>query len=243
MSFKTKIAAATAAVLLAAPASALTITSIDGDWQNASPAVSGVGTDTIRWGNDAGFGRSGYDFDATPTSFEIEADTGFVLGTFTHLNFPVTGNVLEAVELSVSFTIEGVATAITSVFDFAHLETDNHLRSNWTPRSVGCANGQMNGTGVNVNGCADRVTATHNEASTETFTIGATTYILEILGFQHENELMTDFWTVERQTNVSQLMAIFRTVDGPEPPAVPLPASGLLLLGGLAALFARRKSA
>jgi hypothetical protein len=237
------IAAAAVALSLANPAAALTITSIDGDWQNASPSVSGAGTSSIRWGKSAGYGKSGYDFNATPTSFDVNTDTGFVLGDFTHLNFPITGTVLQSVELAVTFTIQGVAPAITSVFNFSHLETPNYLSKNWVPQTATCANGGANGSGVNVNGCADRVVATNNVATSQTFTIGATTYVLEITGFLKDGKLLTDFWTVERQTNTAQLWAIFRAVDTQEPPAVPLPASGLLLLGGIAALFARRRMA
>lgn len=241
MFIKSVLAACVVAIGMAAPASALTITSIDGDWQNATPSVSGEGTDSIRWGTDAGYGQSGYDFDAAPTSFDAAPDTGFSLGTFTHLNFPVRDTVLSSVDLAVNFTIQGLTSTITSVFSFDHLETPNYLNSKWQPKAATCADGNANGTGVNLNGCADRVSATTNLGSSQTFTIGSTTYVLDIMGFMKNGTLLTDFWTLERQTNSAELWGVFRTVSVQPPSEVPLPASGLLLLGGLAGLFAKRR--
>lgn len=242
MSIKSLIAAVAVAASMAVPASALTITSIDGDWQNATPSVSGEGTSSIRWGTDAGYGQSGYDFTAAPTNLDVPVDTQFSLGTFTHLNIPIRDTVLSSVELAVTFTINGLASAITTVATFDHYETPNHLRSDWSTKNVTCADGNANGTGNNVNGCADRVTASSNPASSHTFDIGGGTYFLDILGFFKDGMLLTDFWTVERQINTAELYAVFRTVSAPPPPSeVPLPASGFLLLAGLAGLFAKRR--
>lgn len=238
MDMKSVCTALTVAAGLALPSSAtaLTITSIEGVWQNANHVTSGEGEDQIRWGVPDGQGQSGYNFDAAGTDLVADPDENFVLGTFTHLNFPVYGPFLEMVDLVISFTVEGVSEAITSVFSFAHNETLNS--------SSTCANGQGNGVGVNANGCADHVTAVLNEARTETFVIDDVEYVMDITGFEFEGETMSDFWTVESAENASQLSAIFRTLDDenqPPPPEVPLPASGLLLLGGLAALAARRR--
>lgn len=227
---------------LAAPAAAapLTITYVDGIWENASPVVSGGGTNEIRWGDSAGWGQSGYNFDSSAVPFDAEEDTAFVLGTFEHLNFPVYGTFLQSVDLAVEFMIDGVADPITSVFSFAHWETLNNQGGTCTS-----GNGGSNWSGVNVNGCADRVTATLNLGQSEIFQIDGISYVLDILGFQYDGALMSAFWTTERETNVAELVAIFRTVDGevpPDtPPEVPLPASGLLLLGGLAGLIAARR--
>ncbi len=66
---------------------------------------------------------------------------------------------------------------------------------------------------------------------------------MDILGFHYDGDLLTDFWTVENEVNSAELVAVFRILEGQEPPVseVPLPASGLLLLGGLAGLFAKRR--
>lgn len=234
---KSAIVSITLAAGLSLPslASALTVTSIEGVWQNASDGVSGEGTSDIRWGRPAGQGQSGYSFNAAGTSLETVPDTSFVLGTFSHLNFPVYGPFLERVDLAVSFTIEGLSSAFTSVFSFSHDETLND--------AARCASGAA-GVGVNVNGCADHVMATLNERKSESFTLDGVEYVLDVSGLQHEGALMTDFWTVENAENSAQLLAEFRVVGGenpppPPPPEVPLPASGWLLLAAVAGLMAK----
>ena len=220
-----------AGVSAATTVEALTVTSVDGIWQNASPAVSGEGTDQIRWGTQwKDYDLSGYDFNATSTDFEAYEGASFVIGTFDHLNFPVTGTFLETVDLAVSFTIAGLGEAITSTFSFAHLESYNWAKT--------CANGAANYQGVNSEGCADRVSATLNLGKTESFMIDGVTYVLDILGFHYEGELMSEFWTVEKEVNSAELVAVFRTLP---PSEIPLPASGLLLLAGVAGLFAKRR--
>jgi hypothetical protein len=247
MMFKSLAVGIVATLALSAPAmsASLSLNSIDGEWQNPSPSVSGEGTSQIRWGDPArstdgpfyaqlgylldGGQQSGYNFDASP-DMVVEDDTTFVLGTFTHLNFPIRGTLLESVDLSISFMVEGVAEAITSVFSFDHWETHNEADV--------CADGDGQGEGRNnSNGCADRVTATLNEALSEMFTIDGVTYVLDITGFLHEGELMTEFWTLENATNEALLIGSFQVV----PSEVPLPATGLLLLGGLAGMAMTRR--
>lgn len=247
MMFRNLAAGCIAALSLATPAisASLNLNSIDGEWQNASPSVSGEGTSEIRWGTparttdgpfysslsylrDTGE-QSGYDFDAS-ADMTVEDSTTFVLGTFTHLNFPIRDTLLESVDLSISFMIDGVADAITSVFSFDHWETHNE--------ATVCANGDGQREGRNnANGCADRVTATLNEGMSETFEIDGVTYVLDVTGFLYEGEMMTDFWTLENETNEALLLASFRVI----PSEVPLPASGLLLLGGLAGMAMVRR--
>ena len=239
MDMKRTFAALTLAASLAIPSvsNALTITSIGGVWEDASPSVSGEGTSQIRWGVSAGHGRSGYDFNATSTALNVGAGEAFVLGTFDHHNMPVYGRFLDYVDLAVNFRIEGLGNAISSRFSFEHLETLNGSRN--------CPNGARRGVGVNVNGCADRVGATLNLGQSEFFEIDGVSYVMDSLGFQYEGSLLTDFWTIEREINSAELVAIFRELPGEEeqpPSEVPLPASGLLLLAGVAGLFMKRRA-
>lgn len=233
------IAAAAVIFGTAAPAMAasLTLTDIQAEWSSSTPTVDGIGTKEIRWGRPAEQRQSGYNFASSETPFSVEDQSEFVIGTFTHENFPVFDQLLEAANLAVQFAIVGVDRPITSTFAFVHQETFNN------PVGGACADGGANGTGVNLAGCADKVTATLNREQSESFDIGGVTYVLDILGFQRQGETLTDFWTQESQSNSADLVAVFRVEEGVPVPEVPLPASGILILMGLSTLvLVRRRS-
>lgn len=225
-----------AAVLcIAAPATAasLTIKGVDGIWSTSKPVVDGIGSTELSWGTPANDAerQSGYTFESSETPFEVEDGKSFVLGTFTHLNFPITGVLLEAADLAVEFAIAGVDKMINATFSFNHFETNNGLAR--------CANGQSQGVGVNVNGCADNVQASLNKAQSEVFELDGQTYQLDISGFQYEGELLESFWTQEDRANSAELVAVFNVITPVS--EVPLPASGLLLLGGFGALVLKKR--
>jgi hypothetical protein len=247
MGFKTRFAAISAGVMLATGASAasLDITNVTGIWSSTNPGaptVSGQGTDTISWGTPFGQpDQSSYNFAgiAPPTQPNIAPNTPFTLGTFTHNNNPITGDVLATAELTVDITFDlfddfsnpiGSQT-VTSVFDFEHLESPNEADP--------CADGGANGVGVNVNGCADRVTATLNVPSSTSFTVNGETFFFNVTGFG--DPAFDEFWTVENQSNAVDLRATWTSRVS----TVPLPAAGWMLiagLGGLAAMARRRKT-
>lgn len=218
-----------------AMAASLTVTDIQAAWSSSTPTVDGLGTDKIRWGRPAEDNRSGYNFTSSDVPFTVEDQNEFVIGTFSHENFPVFGSFLQSANLTVQFSVVGVAQAITSTFSFTHLETLN------TPSGPLCQNGEANLTGVNASGCADKVTATLNPDQSETFVIDGVTYELDILGFQRDGEKFTDFWTEENRSNEAQLIAIFNVLDLEEPQVVPLPAAGWLLLLGFVSLGVLRR--
>lgn len=227
------LSAIAAVLCIAAPVSAasITINGVDGVWSTSQPVVNGIGSTELRWGTPAVRRQSGYSFVASQTPFEVEDQTQFTLGTFTHLNFPIRGVLLEAADLAVEFTIAGVSGVISTTFSFDHFETFNE--------AAACPNGIGNGVGLNVNGCADNVSATVNEAKSEVFELDGVTYQLDISGFQYNGGLFESFWTQEDRANSAELVAIFNVVESVS--EIPLPASGLLLLGGFGALVLRRK--
>lgn len=243
----------TAAVMAgAASAATMTVTGVTGTWQSPTPTdvvgLSGVGTSTLSWGlpERSGGPQSAYGFQQLAAGDDIDTDQVFDLGQFTHFNNPILtpargSTSIATAQLSVTVSVQfedGVTREITSTFDFAHLETPNQPRT--------CANGARNGRGVNVNGCADRVQATRNDAQSTTIEVNGVTYELDITGFLFGGQLLEDFWTVERRSNSAVLQAVLRAVDGGEPPPppapIPLPAAGWLLLGSMGGLaLVRRK--
>jgi hypothetical protein len=222
-----------------ASAASVDITNIVGTWLSTVPAVaSGVGTPSIRWGDPAtNAGQSGYDFLAASTPINgVAADTAFDLGVFTHLNNPIfdpsiTGATLQ---LLISISIDGgPIQQILSSYSFAHVETPNGANP--------CFDGGQNGVGVNVNGCADRVTATINLGQTQSFFVGLDEYVFTIDRFRVGSDAFSQFFTQEGANNSATLEGSYQLKSA----VVPLPAAGWLMLAGIGALVAvrRRKAA
>lgn len=227
------------AFLSTCPGAALaaTINTIDGNWSATEPVVSGVGTEQILWGESSGYGQSGYLFEPAYVPLEVLPDSTFTLGEFIHLNKPIRGTLLEQAELTVSFLFEGLAEAVTSVFIFSHFETNNQVQT--------CANGDANYTGINENGCADRVSAVLNEELSDTIEIDGISYFIDLSGFEHGGMLFDYFWTEEMKDNAANLVGILRANEGEVLMPVPLPGSGVLLFGAVVSagyLRSRRRS-
>ncbi len=235
--------------MTSADAATIDSTGVTGSWTALQPPtgptyVNGIGTNSVRWGTPFGRGRmqSGYSFVGAAAG-QLKTDTEFDLGTFTHNNFVIkTGTSISGAGLSiaVNLMIGGVSRAVTTAFNFAHWETVNAGESNGR-----CANGGARGAGVNVAGCADRVSILDNAASDQSFEIDGFLYILEITGFTQGGAFFTEFWTQENAANSAILRAKFTLVGpvdpvDPPPSPVPLPAAGWMVLTGLGALAAAR---
>lgn len=223
-------------------ASAATVTVGDGtaSWSSSgfTWGLAGAGTERLSWGRphtDGGGQKSYYDFDPAAEGTSAVEDTKFLLGTFTHGNFAIRGGADGAIDsalldfqVSLTFDLDGVS--YEELFDFEWL----FLHDETVNRANPCANGEANGVGINVNGCADHVEFDADSDSYE-FVYAEGVVTLDILGF----EPGTSFWTVENQANVTSLYGRFSFV----PAAVPLPAAGWLLMGGLAVLAVARRRA
>jgi len=150
--------------------------------------------------------QSGYGFDGTaPTAFDMTVGQPFLLGQFTHYNWPIyAANVrFERVDLALTTTIEDQ----TATFNFTleHDETTNNANP--------CK--YLPGDPVNVNGCADRVLFPSTVPS-QIITINGVQYTLQILGFvpgtagtctYDENSTVNYFITKEEAQNDACLFA------------------------------------
>jgi hypothetical protein len=121
--------------------------------------TSGTGNTTVtdtslRWGTSTGSGQSGLDLTNTPISTQVTTNGAAVANIgATHLNRVINDNSLDTVDIESTLILTpfmppapGLPSQVL-VFHVNFTETDN----NDDP----CANGQPNGSGVNVNGCAD----------------------------------------------------------------------------------------
>lgn len=243
-----KLAAVTASavslgVLGSASAASVSFSDITASWINTSPSSAWINTSdngtanpSLNWGQPASSsGQSGYDFQAS-SDFSATVPPGgeFELGEFTHRNYPVYAPVVTDTTLQVGINVSvdgGVAQLFQFFFDFSHLETDNGLNV--------CPNGGSNYSGVNSNGCADRVTISNTSVS-ETFEVDGVLYTIAVTGFKAGADIISEFWTKENRSNSAILMATITSDLIPN--EVPLPAALPLFLAGVAGMgFASRR--
>lgn len=221
-----------AAVTAGADAATVTLNSVSGAWTSTVPVagVTGEGSNEIRWGTAAeGGSRSGYRFTGVAEGGTYNIDQVFSAATFTHFNQPITGTALESAMLKVDFDVtiankESRDLVLSSVFNFDHWETPNVAEP--------CADGGRNNTGVNVNGCADRVAFALNRGSSDSVDINGVLHVLTLTGFVIAGNPATEFWTREFSNNTAEIRGVLTA----QSTVVPVPAALPLLLTALASL-------
>ena len=251
--------------LIATPAAADTVSfsNIVADWYAGTPAAAVTYVNNspasifpqAYWGGGS-TGINGYDSGYTfssPSSQPVTTNSippspsaPFVLGTFQHINNPITGSSITGIDLAVTADVLITPTvgvpvnegALTFTFHFDHDETPNGSYGD------ACPDGGHVGSGVDVNGCADHVQVSAL-SSTATFTIGLATYTVNIIGFEQGTTVTSSFWTEENATNTAKLVAdvdlTSRVLGTPEP------STWAMMLVGFAGLgyagFRSRKTA
>ena len=160
--------------------------------------------DFISWGARAGGSQgSNYVFEDNEDLRDLDTgkvDQTFVLGKFTHNNFPIFFNegTLESVDLTMEFTIliDGVETQVTHTINIKHEETPNNTG---TPE-----------------GDADIVTI-YNAATIVRIEVGDREFEFEILGFKRvgepDSDPVTQVITFENASNTFELIGRISSTD------------------------------
>lgn len=166
-----------------------------GTWPSMTanpPNLEGLNTGNVRWGVPAGSGKSGYVFTGSTTDVVTDG-TEFVIGTFTHQNFPIQSNGVNRfeVDLSVGITFEDSLSKNFS-FRFRHHETPND--------------------GPNPEDIVDLPTT----VSPETVTIDGTEYAVVITGFKQGGNIVTRFISAENGANSGDIVAVLARTGAPD---------------------------
>lgn len=197
----------------------ITVDSVSGIWTDAdlqpNGVINGLGTDTIRFGEEANWWdrQSGYRFEgAAPPAIEVDPGDHFVLGEFTHFNYPVeSGTSITAamLDVTVDLTIDGhLFEDVVFSYKFSHEETPN---SGSDPRDI--------------------VSFLNNTPMSQALQVGDYSYLLNLVGFVQGGQLVDQFLTDEKAKNTAYLKAKIHKVHTP----VPEPST-YILMGSLLAL-------
>lgn len=216
-------AAMTAFALQTAQAALITTS---GTWSDVTPAVvndlTGVGTDTISWGDPVPVAgtKSSYNFTGVASQPVVlpgfEGMVTFDMGLFTHDNQPIFGPSITGTTLNINLGIvDGSLLNTVLSFDFTHFETVND------PSPDPCAAG-------GAIPCPDLVSISDLTVD-QFFKVSNTLFQFEIIGFEDGGVFTSTFLTLENNTNTATLIGKITNV--PEPSTLALFGIGLLGLG------------
>lgn len=199
-------------------AQAATITTT-GIWTQlaGNPSNSiGLGTSQVSWGEPAnGLSQSSYKFEGVSNLALPLDNSNFLLGTFTHENYPIYLDSITEANLAVDLNIGGNLSK-TFNFLFQHNETPNNV-DDFCPDTPEYATP-----------CPD-VVSIPGVSSTETIDINGLAYKLVINGFLQNGNLVNQFITQEAQANSAQLYAHLEQI--PQPVPEPSLVFGMTALG------------
>jgi hypothetical protein len=225
-----------------ASATSLTLSNVSGDWFNPVPIAgitinnqAGSNVDSVRWGTpQTTAGQSGYNFDPVDGAFTPLLGTPFLLGTFTHINQPITGTTLASISYSFSLDTNGIPNSLTDTFNFIHDETPN---SSVNGLPSGCAPGPL-GSGPHTTVCDDFVTVS-SVGLNQVVDVGGSLYFFNLLGFSTDGgvTIRSLFQSPEGSSNSAGLYAV--VTEQPIGGEVPEPGS-LVLMGTGVLAVARR---
>jgi hypothetical protein len=221
-----------------ASAHTLSLSTITAEWFDGTPSanVSYLNNSTTdasaRWGT--GGTPSSLEFKVAPLPVSYTVNSSVTpnqsVGTLLHHNEMIdsgTGITDVKLRLRSNVLLDGISQGIRS-FEFAFniLETPNNANP--------CADGGKVGVGVDINGCADRVTVTSTPAAQD-FSIGGEMFRFNLLGLSQDQagtKLLSFFWTPENACNCNFLVANVSPLrlPVPEPAVLPLVGLGLLVL-------------
>jgi len=228
------------ALTLCLQAASVTVNSVTGSWTGTTaaagdfPCVAGIGTGNLSWGHNAApcdlapAAQSGFDVAPTippPQNFVIPPDTGwFRLADFTHRNNQVNDPILSAtLQFGLGLNIDGTPLNPSYTYTFNLNETPNN------PSACGATGGTPTGQGGA--GCNDIVSISSQAPAT--FTVGATTFTLDLQFSQDGTNPTSSFITLENANNTAGLYARITsaTTDIPEPATFILTGAALLGVG------------